>query len=118
MTNQNLFLPVCGSLIVLFVIVVAMIGMRSRLRFGNRLLNAYKDKKRVEDWRETQGKNKQKLLLLSALVSIIGILALFLLVLANILQMSNLLLLIFVALIFLCIISGILILIDLEKLAK
>ena len=116
MSNQNLFLPVCGPLIFLFILVVAIIGMKSRLRFAKRLLSAYKDENRIENWRKN--KNKHKLLLLMALVSILGILFLSLLILTGILSMSNIVLMIYVVLILSCLISGILILADLEKLAK
>ena len=116
MSDQNLFLPVCGPLIFLFILVVAIMGMRSRLRFAKRLFNAYKDENRMENWRKNS--NKHKLFLLMALFSILGILSLSLLIFTGILSMSNILLIVFVALILLCLISGIIMLIDLEKLAK
>lgn len=116
MSDQNLFLPVCGPLIFLFILVVAIIGMRSRLRFAKRLFSAYKDENRMENWRKNS--NKHKLFLLMALFSILGILSLSLLIFTGILLMSNILLIVFVALTLLCLISGIIMLIDLEKLAK
>ena len=116
MSDQNLFLPVCGPLIFLFVFIVAIIGMRSRLRFAERLFSAYKDKNRIESWHKN--KNKHKLLLLTALVSILGILFLSLLILIGILSVSSILLITYVVLILSCLISGILILADLERLAK
>jgi hypothetical protein len=116
MSNQNFFLPVCGSLIFLFVLIVAIIGMRSRLRFAKRLFSAYKNKSAIKNWGKY--KNKHQLLLLVALVSILGILFLSLLILTDILNLSNILLLGYVVLILSCMTSGILLLIDLEKLIK
>jgi uncharacterized membrane protein YbaN (DUF454 family) len=116
MANQNLFLPVCVPLIFLFVLAVAIMGMRSRLRFAKRLFSVHKDENRFENWRKN--KNKHRLLALMVLVSIIGILLLSLLILVGALSMSNILLTIFVVLILSCLISGILILVELEKITK
>ena len=116
MSDQNLFLPVCGPLILLFILIVAITGMKSRLRFAKRLFNAYKDENKMENWRKNS--NRHRLFLLIALFSILGILSLGLLIFTGLLPMSNMLLIGFVVLVLLCLISGVVMLIELEKLVK
>lgn len=116
MHSSNLFVPICVPLILLLVFIVAVAGMKSRLKFAKRLFGIYKDEKRIEQWRK--GKNKHRLLSLTALASILGIIFLTLLILFGALSMSNVTLIIFVVLILLCFISGFIILADLEKLTK
>lgn len=117
MSDQNLFLPICGPLLFLLVLLTAIFGMRARFRFAKRLRNAYNDKEKIDSWLKTH-KNKQRLLLLTSLISTLGILVLGALTLSGILIVSKILLLVFAILFLLGIISGILILIDYEKLAK
>ena len=117
MSDQNLFLPICGTLLFLLILTAAIFGMTARLRFTKRLLSAYRDREKIDAWLKTHG-NKQRLLLLISLVSILGILFLGVLILNGIVFMSKILLILFIVLLLLGIISGALILIDLENLAK
>jgi len=116
MSDQNLTLPICGTFIFLLTLVTVILGMQARLRFGKRLLGAYKDKEKINNWLKSYG-NKHKLLVTIALVSILGILVIAVLVFSGIMVMSKLFLILLVVFILLAIISGALILIDVEKLA-
>ncbi len=117
MSNQNLFLPICGTFLILLILLAAIFGMRSRLRFANQLRKVYKDKEKTENWLTTH-KKKQRLLLLLALISVVGMLMLGFLIASGLLLPSKILLIAFVILISLSIISGTLMLIDLENLRK
>jgi CBS domain containing-hemolysin-like protein len=117
MSDQNLFLPICGPVILLSMAFIAIWGMRARLRFSSRLRNAYRDSEKIENWLKTHRRN-QTLRLWIALISILGILVLGLSVLSGVLFPSKLLIFVVGILIVLLIISGTLILIDLNKLAK
>lgn len=118
MSDQNLFLPLCGIPLLIFISIVAILGMRARFKFANRLRDAYQDKEKMDNWLKTHNQNKQRVFLLIALVSILGTLALGLLIASGILSMSIIVLIVFIALIVLCIISGIILLMDLDKLSK
>ena len=119
MSNQNLFFPVCVPLLILFVFVVAIFGMRSRLRFADRLSNGCKDKKKLEYW-ASHNQKKRRLLLLIALVSILGIAVLWLLTIADVITPSIITLMIFgtLTLVVIGIMTGFLLLKDIEKLVK
>lgn len=117
MSDQNLFLPICGSLIFLFIILAAIFGMGARLRFAKRLRNAYKDKENIIAWQKAH-KSRQRLLLLVSLISVSGLIILGGLILIGILVVSMNSLVIFATLIIVGLISGILLLRDLEKLVK
>jgi uncharacterized membrane protein SpoIIM required for sporulation len=101
----------------LFVFVVAIFGMRSRLRFADRLSNAYKDKKKLEYW-ASHNQKKRRLLLLIALVSILGIVVLWLLTITGVIIPSIVTLMIFGTLVVIVIMTGFLLLKDVEKLVK
>jgi len=117
MSEQNLFLPICGTFLLLLVLTAAIFGMRARLKFAKRLHNAYKDQERIGVWLKTH-KTKQRLLLLICLGSSLGILVLGILTLSGLLLISKTVLTIFAILLLMGIISGTLLLIDYERLVK
>ncbi len=117
MINQNLFLPVCGSVLFVMILVVIIFGMRSRFRFASRLRSGYRDQQKFENWLRIY-RGKQRLLLLIALISNIGIITLGGLIFSGILFPSKISLIVFIFLLLTGTISGIIIFIDLTKLAK
>ena len=117
MTDQNLFLPVCGTFLFLLVLITAIFGMRARLKFAKRLLNVPKDKTKFDNWLKIN-KAKHRLLLLISLTSSLGIIVLGVLVLNGTLFLSKLLLTIFMILFLSGITAGTRMLIDYERLVK
>jgi uncharacterized membrane protein YbaN (DUF454 family) len=117
MSDQNLFLPICGTFLFLLVLITAIFGMRARLKFAKRLLNVYNDKKTLDNWLKTH-KTKHRLLLLISLSSSLGTLILGAFILSGALLMTKLSLTILVVLLLSGIISGTLMLIDYQRLAK
>lgn len=117
MTDQNLFLPICGTFLFLLVLITAIFGMRARLKFAKRLFNVYKDRTKLDNWLKIS-KPRHRLLLLISLASSLGIIGLGVLVLSGTLFMSKFLLTIFVILFLSGIIAGTLMLIDYQRLVK
>jgi hypothetical protein len=97
MTDQNLFLPICGTFLFLLVLITAVFGMRARLKFANRLRNVYKDKAKIDNWLKTH-KTKHRLLLLISLASSLGVLILGALILSGAFLMTKFLLTVLVIL--------------------
>lgn len=118
MTNQNLFLPICVPLLTLFILITVIAGMRSRLRFAKRLFNGYSDNKKMENWNKTKNQVKQRIFMLVILISILGILLLSLLITTGAIAISMFSMIIYATLIVSCLLSGVILLIDLEKFAK
>ena len=117
MSDQNLFLPICGPILLLLISLAAILGMRARFRFSNRLRSAYREKEKIENWTRSYRRN-QTLLLRIALISILGALVLGLLLLSGKLFPSTLIVIIFGVLLLLAIMSGTLILIELKRLTR
>lgn len=117
MNDQNLFLPICGTFLFLLVLITAIFGMRARLRFAKRLLNAYNDQEKLDKWRKTH-KTKHRLLLLIALTSSLGTLILGVLILSGTVLITKLILTTLLILFLLGIVSGTLMLIDYQRLVK
>ena len=117
MADPNLFLPICGTLLFVLVLITAILGMRARFSFARRLRKAYNDKEKIDNWLKAN-KTKQRLLLLVSLTASLGILILGALTLSGILVMSKTLLIVFTILLLAGALSGTIMLIDYERLAK
>jgi hypothetical protein len=117
MADQNLFFPICVPLLLVLILVVAVLGMRARLRFASRLRHVHRDKVIFNNWLKVH-QTRQRFLLAISLISVIGVFALGTLILSGILFLSKIILIVLLFLIILGFIAGTLILIDLKKLAK
>jgi uncharacterized membrane protein YecN with MAPEG domain len=115
MATQNLFLPVCGTCLILMTLIAAILGMKSRIKFANQLFRAYKNNENIEGGRAEYLK-KQRILLIIAVFSILGILLLPILILIGILSISKTLLVILITLIVICVACGVLLTINSKKL--
>ncbi len=117
MSTPNLFPIVCGPFLLLVILIAAIFGMRSRLKFGRRLRNVSQNREKLDNWLVTH-QRKQRVLLIVSAMSILSTLALCLLMLSGILFPSKPILIVIGTLILVSIIAGTLVLIDLERLAK
>jgi hypothetical protein len=117
MADQFLFSLICVTLLLVITLAAAIVGTRTRLRLAKRLLAAYKDEKKINVWVKTYGR-RQRLFALVSLILTAGIFVAGALILSGIVIQTKLLIVILVTLLVLLIISGSLMLIDTEKLAK
>jgi hypothetical protein len=115
MTSQNLFVPVCGTFLLIMILIAAILGMQSRIHYANQLFQAYKKNQAPED-RPAKHFKRQKVLLMIALFCVLGILFLPIMIFMGILTPSSIVLAILIILIVTCIVCGVLLEINSRKL--
>jgi hypothetical protein len=100
------------------MLVVAILGMRFRLRFANRLLLASRDERKLENWRKAHPAKAERAIFLVAGISGAGILVLGSLLLTGVVPASWLLVFVWVSLFVTDFVAGVVILIWLNDLAR
>lgn len=115
MADQNLSFFVCVPLFLLFIMVIAVIGMRSRMRYAKDLLTGYKKMQSVGKQQNIHNQTKRRAYLVVALFSLLSILLLSFLIFVQILPASIPILIVCFMLIFFTLLSGIMLLRDIEK---
>ena len=118
MSGANLFLPICGPLFGLFIVVIAVLGTRARLAFAHRISEAMKNDRTAARMRSDVYRRKQRLLLGTALGSLLGSMILMLLLWTHTAALSTPVLVGLGTFVILTITSGSLLLIDIENLTK
>lgn len=90
MNNQNLTALICLPLLIIFIVAVAIMGMRSRIAFANKVFKA--NKNHEFEYESSQSAKKRRRLIFFQLILLIGGCALSVLIVTGILRFSTLVL--------------------------
>lgn len=113
MQNQILTILICLPLLIASIVIVAIIGMRPRMAFANKVFKAY-EKNKIEN-KPSQSTNKRKKLIFLRLVLLFVVFALSILIVTGILNFSAFMLGVYLILILVSVWIGHIIHKDIEK---
>lgn len=113
MQNQTLTLLICAPLLIGVIAIVAILGMRPRITFANRIFRAYKTNK--IEYESSQNTKKRGKLIFLQLFLVVSFFVLSVLVITGVLNFSNLVLGAYLILILLSIVIGHILYKDVEK---